>query len=467
MKHALLGSALSLAIGLVGHAQSVPGGPSGTPGVWEALSVPSLASGDYIQSVVADPVNPGYFYIAAGNNDGRAIKWWRTTDFGDTWTLRNNTSMNGNPWGFSIDPNPNRDPSTLPTLFSPAGYGSVGAWKSTDGAATWTRLAGGDAAFGSYNPFGTGLTDLYHLCILPDDPPNHVLATYHYYFKNNTEGGFGETWDGGTTWVVHPPPPGVGTSHYVIPVSGTTWCVIAQDNNGANGIWRTTTAGRVGGTAGAKFRDGTISAAAWSKVSTLEHMHGSFQAWKSPTGAWYVPAWTAIGKSTDDGATWQVLASGNWPGTSAGVRTSNIVGTATYVYTNYEPDPEHARALLTDDTTWDRAYCPTTTAAGGNPYGTGVAYASSIGRYVLLMGSQNGMWRYIESATSPPPTTPPPSSTPPPVTTTPPVGTAADGSKSGGNGHCGCGTAAPSFEGLAAIALAVGLSLAASRRRHG
>src|SRR5207248_2787035 len=125
----------------------------------------------------------------AGNNDGRKIKWWRTTDFGDTWTLRNDTAMNGNPWGFSIDPNPSRSPAALPTLYAPAGYGSLGCWKSVDGAATWTKLAGCDTAFAPYNPFGP--TDLYHTCILPDDPPNHVLATYHYYFKNNSEGGFG------------------------------------------------------------------------------------------------------------------------------------------------------------------------------------------------------------------------------------------------------------------------------------
>ena len=149
-------------------------------GVWEKLTVPSLAAGDHVQSVMADPANPGHYYIAGGNNDGRKIKWWRTTDFGDTWVLRNDMAMNGNPWGFSIDPNPDRDPATPPTLYSPAGYGSTGAWKSTDGAATWTRLAGADAAFGPFNPFGTMLTDLYHVEILPDDPPNHVLATYHY-----------------------------------------------------------------------------------------------------------------------------------------------------------------------------------------------------------------------------------------------------------------------------------------------
>src|SRR4051794_35654746 len=86
---------------------------SGTPGVWEPITIAQLnggdatATGDYIQSIMADPVNPGTFYLAAGNNDGRNITWLRTTNFGDSWAVRNNTDMRGNPWGFSIDPNPN------------------------------------------------------------------------------------------------------------------------------------------------------------------------------------------------------------------------------------------------------------------------------------------------------------------------------------------------------------------------
>jgi hypothetical protein len=380
------------------------GGPSGTAGVWQPITVTALnggdstATGDYIQSIMADPVNPGVFYLAAGNNDGRKIKWMRTTNFGDTWDLRNDTDMNGNPWGFSIDSNPARDAATLPTLYSPAGYGSFGAWKSTDGALTWTRMAGADAAFGPYNPFGATLTDLYHVQVLPDDPPNHVLATYHYGFINNADGGFGESWDGGVTWAIHPPPVGVGTSHYVMPISGTTWCVIAQSNNGDSGIWRTTTAGRIGGTAAAKFRDGTISTAAWTKVSSVEHVHGSFQAWRTPAGAWYAPGWTTIAKSTDDGATWQALVSGDWPGTFNGVDTSSIVATGRFVYANSFVETTQARAALDDDTNWDRSYSPPTSANGANPYGTAVAYAAATDNYVILMGDHNYgiVWRYIE-----------------------------------------------------------------------
>src|SRR4029079_12175650 len=38
-----------------------PPGPSGTPGVWEQLSLPGWAGGDLVESVVADPVNAGHF----------------------------------------------------------------------------------------------------------------------------------------------------------------------------------------------------------------------------------------------------------------------------------------------------------------------------------------------------------------------------------------------------------------------
>ena len=195
----------------------------------------------------------------------------------------------------------------------------------------------------------------------------------------------------------HPPTAaGVGTSHYVIPISATTWCVIAQDNSGMNGIWRTSTAGRMGGTLAMKYRDGTISTAAWSKVSDIEHMHGSFEAFPGPGKAWYVAGYVSIGKSTDEGATWQKIATGNWPNTFAGVRSSNIVVTGKYVYTNFQPDPQHARALLTDDTKWDRAYTAMTTATGGNPFGTAVSYSSLVGKYVIVMSSESDMWRYIE-----------------------------------------------------------------------
>ena len=230
------------------------------------------------------------------------IKWYKSVDTatpGPSPTLRRWVATHG----AHHRSDPNRAANTPATIYSPAGYGSLGAWKSTDGASSWTRLAGADAAFSTYNPYGAASTDLYHTAILPDDPPNHVLATYHYGFKNlpdggGSPGGFGETWDGGTTWVIHPPADGMGTSHYVLPISATTWCVISQEAD--SGMWRTTTAGRVGGTAGAKYRDGTISTAAWTRVIQHAHIHGSYTPVKVGT-TWYSPGLNAAeGRHLED-----------------------------------------------------------------------------------------------------------------------------------------------------------------------
>jgi hypothetical protein len=402
------------------------GGPTSLPrgqvGAWEQLTLPGLvpglglSMGDRCQSIVVDPVNPGTLITGCGANDGRKIKWYRTGDYGDTWTLVNGTAMGGNPWGFSIDPNPRRPCATPLTLYSPAGYGSDGAWKSTDGASTWTRSAGADSAFANYNPFGTMLTDLYHVAVLPDDPPNHVLATYHYSFKNYPDGGLGETWDGGQTWVIHPPPAGFGTSHYVLPISATTWCVIAQSNLGQNGIWRTTTAGRTGGTAANKYRDGTISVSAWTKVASVEHIHGSY-AWAKVGNVWYSPGDGSSGvtptpngssgpwKSIDDGATWQPLVpDGYWPSPPnpkyTGKNVSGLVATASYLYSNWLHGPGIARAPVSNDTNWQIDY--TTTPAGlrgtgAEPFGNAATRHVASGKWIVFMTTyDNGVWRYIE-----------------------------------------------------------------------
>jgi hypothetical protein len=375
-------------------------------GVWEAVPLPGYADPDTVETVLVDPVRPSDFYAFVGSNNGPTIKVYRSTDFGLSWENRNTTvAITGNPWGASIDPNPHRDPTTVPTLWSPSGYGAFGAWKSVDGGATWTRSAGCDAAFGPYNPYGNTLTDLYHVAILPDDPPNHILATYHYAFKNVSDGGFGESWDGGLTWVVHPPPAGIGTSHYVMPIGATTWAVIAQDNNGKNGIWRTTTAGRTGGTAAAKYRDGTISTAAWTMVDTLEHVHGSHQNLVLADGTLFATGGTTGARSIDQGATWTHFTSGSWaaPHQFEGSDMSNLAVTGTYVYTNWLASPPTlARAPLADPIgpeKWDIAYCTTPAGMheGGAPFGMASSYDPALGKWVIVAGTyHSGMWRYVE-----------------------------------------------------------------------
>ena len=374
------------------------------PGVWIQSELPGFTSPDTVQTVLADPARPSDFYAFVGSNNGPTIKVYRSTDYGGTWENVNQTAeITGNPWGASIDPNPYRDPSTSPTMWSPSGYGAAGAWKSTDGGQTWVRSPGCDAAFGPYNPFGATLTDLYHVEILPDDPPNHVLATYHYGFKDNGDGGFGETWDGGQSWVVHPPPAGVGTSHYVIPVSATTWVVISQDNNGLSGMWRTTTAGRTGGTEQEKFRDGTISTAAWTKVDALEHAHGSHQNVVAKDGTLFATGWVTGARSTDDGATWSHFTEGSWaePHQFEQSLMTNLAITDKYIYTTFMSGTPMLTRVAIDDPIgaekWDLAYCETPAAMheGGAPFG--MASSKSATAWILVSGTYgSGIWKYVE-----------------------------------------------------------------------
>jgi hypothetical protein len=365
------------------------------PGTWVQVELPGFVAGDTVETVVVDPVRPGDFYAFVGTNGGPTVKVYASTDYGNTWANVNTTAeLTGNPWGASIDPNPSRDPDTAPTLWSPSGYGALGAWKSVDRGVTWQRSIGADTAFAPYNP--SGGTDLYHVQILPDDPPNHVLATYHYGFADVPDGGFGETTDGGATWVIHPPPAGIGTSHYVIPISETTWAVIAQDNNGDNGIWRTTTAGRV---------DGEISTAAWTKVDSLEHAHGSHQNVVLADGTLLVTGNINGAISTDDGATWTHFTEDNaWspPHQFESSQMTNLAVTDRYVYTNFMANTVMARApidRLVGAANWDIAYCekPPGLTVGGAPFGMASSFDARNGLWVIVAGSYaDGIWKYIE-----------------------------------------------------------------------
>jgi hypothetical protein len=140
----------------------------------------------------------------------------------------------------------------------------------------------------------------------------------------------------------------------VIPISASTWAVIAQDNNGDNGIWRTTTAGRSGG---------AISTSAWAKVDSLEHAHGSHQNVVLEDGTIFVTGNTNGAVSTDHGATWTPFTeSSSWspPHQFESSQMTNLAVTDRYVYTNFMANTVMARAPIdrvVGAAQWDIAYC--------------------------------------------------------------------------------------------------------------
>ncbi len=364
---------------------------SGTPGVWTQLTIPVGAfendaadTAGGAQTVVVDPVRPSDFYAFVSPADSQTTAVLKSTDFGVNWVDMNHTAaLQGTPWGAAIDPNPNRDPNTPPTLYCPAGFGAYGVWKSTDGGSTWTNLLSGSSVFDPYNPYGK--VDAYAITVAPDNPPNHVLFTYHYGFGPTTapqtaDGGFGESTDGGATWTVHPPPKGIGNSHYLVALDASTWVVIAQDNSGANGIWKTTTAGRV---------SGAVSTSAWKNVDTLEHPHGSFQAYVDPAvGTMYFPGRGGIKRSDDHGDTWKFVQ------TNSGY-TSSIAASAKYFYSSFREGPTLLRADRSDDMTWASYGDTPATLLGPPPLGTALSYDGQ--HWIMVMGGGlSGLWRYVE-----------------------------------------------------------------------
>lgn len=344
------------------------------------------------EGLLVDPVRKGEVYAFCQLVDFGSRVVFRSSDYGLTWKRVDSDEVKGSAWGNAIDPNPDRDPMTWPTLYSTAGYGSQGVWKSNNGGVTWVNLFpdGGTVAKKgggtvSFPPDKNGqTTDFYQVHVAPDNPPNHLLVTYHY----GTPGvqALGESTDGGQTWEVHNVP--WGDSHYVYAIDAVTWLIIAGESTGG-GLRRTTTAGRV---------DGKISEDAWTQVDDLEHLHGAFTPWydeKSKT--LYFPGKAGIRASSDGGATWQPIF--DQP-------MSTLAATGTTLFANQQGSPKMWQAPV--DNPASLAETPMPAGWGNNvpPYGaTSIfdgktwvvleATRKQLGADNKTVVSRGEVWRYL------------------------------------------------------------------------
>jgi hypothetical protein len=355
--------------------------PFSESGVWKKMSLPG--SGNLAQSLLNDPVRPSDFYAFVSTGTGGTLSVLKSTNYGESWTVLNDTSMTGLPWGNAIDPNPLRDPSTAPTLYSCSGYGRQGLWKSTDGGVTWSQLLKMPTIFDSY---GIGNTpDVYSVLVLPDNPPNHLLITFHGYWVGFPDGGLGESTDGGKTWVGHKPPTNFGQSNYAMAIDKDIWIVVGQWQSNTQGTWRTTTAGRL---------NGAISTAAWTQVSHCEHGHGCWQGYVDPTTKAVYNTGTAgtsygVFRSLDSGATWENVYAGD---------ASHLVATEQYLYSDYLLGPNLKRAPRANPTAWSSYGAAPSGMTGELGPGTSTHAAATDGSnwYVLAAMNGGGIWRFVE-----------------------------------------------------------------------
>jgi len=381
------------------HVAIDAGTVDGTPGVWTRLLnwplATMLISGE---GLVVDPVRPSdfYFFYETGTpNAGGDRHVLKTTDYGTTWTRIEKTASKGNAWGVAIDPNPNRDPNTPPTMYTPAGYGDLGMWKSVDGGVTWknlipssgvvTKPGGGTATFPPDK--NGGHIDFYQAHILPDNPPNHVLVTYHY--GTGALQALGETTDGGATWEVHNVP--WGDSHYVYATDPNTWILVA--GRSGPGTYRTTTAGRV---------NGVISEAAWTQVNNFTHSHGSFTPFiDKKNDVLYFPGENdfpvqGVRRSADHGATWVSI----YDKSPVGM----LIGTGSHMYASWLGGNSVLSGAIGDTPNF-MSSMPAGFTGSVPPYGAATSFdghhwVAIVAQYLTSqnnMATGNGeLWRYIE-----------------------------------------------------------------------
>lgn len=360
--------------------------------------------------MLSDPAVPGTLYAFYGDwaTDGGLTHVLQSTNSGLTWTQVDKASFRGNTWGVAIDPSPNRQKDSPPTMYAPAGYGNLGLWKSIDGGQTWKNLFFGLSNGVIPKKGGGTLTipadsngmhlDFYQVHVLPDDPPNHILVTYHYGQV------LLESTDGGSTWELHSIP--WGTSHYVLGVNATTWLILSQEGESQGGLFRTTTAGRDSG--------GAIGTSAWTKITaansnapgssggqiamSLRHLHGSFTPWRDPSnGAIYLAGDAGVICSPDGGATWNSVFQGGG--------MSSVAGTDKYVYASGRGSkisrapkscaPQTAAQAPNPwtNTNWSSLGSPSDTLADTPPFGM-VSVFNGAHWVINHLTYQNGSWRY-------------------------------------------------------------------------
>jgi hypothetical protein len=315
-------------------APQVVGGCSDLPGAgtWQNITPPTLDIAEWCtpyngtcpqpgdtangqigtygtNAFVLDPIHRGTVYLGTSS-----LGLWKSTDCGSSWVHIDTgtdaaTIDAGRNWTMLIDP------TNSQVLYTVAGYGQGGVYKSTNGGVDWTQIltqnildaTGATPCASTADQEVCGGFGAFMEKITMDPTDNlHLLAGFHSDCAGTTPlpgatvdsaGGWGclaESIDGGTTWTL---------TTSAIPWSGLdgpgqtmidakTWF---YGTNGPDGLWRTTTGGvSVGGApAWTQVFDGSVNGSVYVATDGTYYSGGGNVIWSADSGL----TWTAVPNS--------------------------------------------------------------------------------------------------------------------------------------------------------------------------
>jgi photosystem II stability/assembly factor-like uncharacterized protein len=303
-----------------------------------------------VQAVIVNPQDPTMVYTG-GDSSGV----YRSTDCGATWTHVNESESGkmlnpGRTWCMAIDP-------VVPTtLWTVAGYGNNGLWKTTDGGVNWTRIWGPDSDVAKYVP--DTFASVFSL-----DPTDHqhVVVSFHTQCLGPYAGGCeAETKDGGATWkLIKSPDGGEGAGPIVL--GPKEWLYVLP----LGGIYRTADGGDT-----------------FQKLDGVNGGH--WQIYRSKDGTYYMGTPNGIGTSKD-GEHWSVIP-------NSGGNLQGIVGTGKTIYASQQNGGLFFSAPEDDPTKWKQIDTP------GMPLTDDGAYlmAYDPDHHILYASrTQSGLWRMV------------------------------------------------------------------------
>jgi hypothetical protein len=305
-------------------------------------------------SIVGDPARPNDLYVG-----GSSAGLWKSTDYGFTWTLINDT-LPDVPRGTVI-----AVAGTTPATIWAAGYNTI--YKSTDGGATFTQT-----------PLDVSL---YSLKVDPYDA-THLVSGLH------EADGIVESIDGGATWQM------VGGTGF--PAGGISWYPYFIDTGSAATTRKTWFAIAQNGASAIGTSDGGASWTIPTGLAGLQHPHGNSQLYQNGSTLFVAglsgPDGQGVYRSTDLGASFARVDSGQTPEALVWGTPKNVY--AMYAWacsgcdlgTQFEIAPQPG-------TDWAAASVPDELVIGPNSLvvtNDGAHYV-----FVGLMWDQ-GLWRYVE-----------------------------------------------------------------------